>query len=110
MRRLTSSALGIHFDSTVCLLAGQSDRPKFPRGTGLSDSSVRIRRLNLDLASELDHAVGWDMEEFGRRQRVAMHRLEQLDPDPTHQGYRGGNDGQPADEKRGIHHIEPELL
>jgi hypothetical protein len=54
-----------------------------PEGASLLISAT-ASKLELDLAAELDHTVGRDTEEFGRSQGVAVHRLEQLNPDPAH--------------------------
>ena len=65
---------------------------------------------NLHLAAELDHPVRRNAEKFRRRQRVAMHGLEQFAADGVKARASLRHDGHSAHEERGLHHVELKVL
>src|SRR5262249_6393415 len=75
-------------------------------GEGWTRISGGRPQSNLDLAAELDHTIGGDAEELGRRQGVALHDPEHRDPEPLPARLAHRHDGEMADEERGVHHLE----
>src|ERR1035437_9052349 len=67
---------------------------------------MSISNLDLRLTAELDNPVRWDAKEIGRRQRVAVHDLEQVAADAAEARMSGRDDLHSSDEERGLHHIE----
>ena len=72
---------------------------------GLTGASTNMA-LEFDLPAKLDHPVGRDVKELRRRQRIAMHRLEQPPSDRRQARSPAGHNGHTTYEKRGVHHIE----
>src|SRR5262249_52480310 len=65
---------------------------------------------NLHLAAELDHPVRRNAEKLRRRQRVAMHGLEQFAADGAKARASLRHNGHSAHEERGVHHVELKVL
>src|SRR5215471_6072065 len=87
-----------------------TDGREFQRmdSTNFNDSTLVVS--NLHLTAELYHSVRRYAEKFRRRQRVAMHSLEQLAPDCDQTRLSLRHNRYSADEERRIHHVELEAL
>src|SRR5256885_11756560 len=59
-----------------------------------------------DARSELDHALGQQLEVLRGRRAVALHPAEELAPPGQEPRARGARDGGPAEEERGLHGLE----
>src|SRR3982750_1785216 len=64
----------------------------------------RAEGSDLDLAAELDHAVGRQLEEFHRAFGVSQHPGEQLLAPDCHSWPRRGEQGLAGEEEAGVHH------
>src|SRR4051812_38447983 len=67
---------------------------------------TRAARSNLDLAAELDDAVGRQLEELHRGLGVAKHPREQLLAPARHAGAGCRQEGLPREEEAGLHQVE----
>ena len=68
-----------------------------------------VRALHLHLAAEFDDAARRNVEELGRRLRVAVHEVKHLPPEATEARVPAGHDRDPSDKKGRLHHVEGEL-
>src|SRR5262249_54246983 len=97
-----STRLPQHSRQTVGTAPGVSTRNR--------RTPAAATQLHGDLAAELDDAARRNAEELRRRQRVAVHEIEHLPPEAAEPGMPAGHDVDPPDEKRGVHHIEDDLV
>src|SRR2546423_7098294 len=63
-----------------------------------------------DARSELDHALGQQLEVLRGRRAVALHPAEELAPPGEEPRARGARDGGPAEEERGVHGLEAQAM
>src|SRR6266446_1656097 len=85
------------------LAAGQARKRRYKRrdDVGLA--------LNLDLAAELDDAIGRDAEELGRVEHVVRHQAEEpVAPAPESGAARARAHPLAADDEGGLHQVEAE--
>ena len=68
-----------------------------------------VRALHRHLAAEFHDAARRNVEELGRRLRVAVREVKHLPPEATEARVPAGHDRDPSDKKGRLHHVEVEL-